>query len=386
MASYLAPEQVLGKPFDARSDIFALAVMLYEFASGKHPFAADPGLVPREIVHTEAAPLRKLDAQIPEQLEQLVANALNKDPEKRLQTAEEFASGLYLAAQQLRRAEAVALASNPPSTEPGALLTPAFTPELKIPQATPQSVFRQEPQAAPAPVSEAPATQPADVAPPARERPQDAQPEQKPWTPRSYAASTPLPPVAGAEPPKAPSALAPPNGPPSTPEFQAPQSFIPPESFIKPAATAKPAPPKPKPGKTMKRALTVAVALVLALGIVASLVSRQNLRASQNKTHAVAPVPEPVQPVEKPAPPRAPAAPEARVPKPEEPAPEEAVNPEVPAKQILNGPVRTLWESGRYAQALAFVNQVLAKDPTNEDARSWKKKIREAQAAEAALK
>jgi hypothetical protein len=48
--------------------------------------------------------------------------------------------------------------------------------------------------------------------------------------------------------------------------------------------------------------------------------------------------------------------------------------------------VRSLWESGRYAQALALVNQVLANNPNSESARSWKKKIREAQAAEAALK
>ena len=77
--------------------------MLYEFASGKYPFSADPGLIPREIVHSEPEPLRKMDPQVPEELEQLVARALKKDPEQRLQTAEEFASGLYLAAQQLRR-------------------------------------------------------------------------------------------------------------------------------------------------------------------------------------------------------------------------------------------------------------------------------------------
>ncbi len=55
VANYLAPEQVLGQPFDARSDIFALGLMLYEFASGKYPFSADPGLIPREIVHSEPA-------------------------------------------------------------------------------------------------------------------------------------------------------------------------------------------------------------------------------------------------------------------------------------------------------------------------------------------
>jgi hypothetical protein len=52
----------------------------------------------------------------------------------------------------------------------------------------------------------------------------------------------------------------------------------------------------------------------------------------------------------------------------------------------LNGPVRSLWESGRYSQAMALVNQVLASNPANEEARIWKKKIHEAQAAEAALK
>jgi len=52
----------------------------------------------------------------------------------------------------------------------------------------------------------------------------------------------------------------------------------------------------------------------------------------------------------------------------------------------LNGPVRSYWESGRYSQALALVDQVLANDPASEEARAWRKKIRAAQAAENALK
>jgi hypothetical protein len=142
----------------------------------------------------------------------------------------------------------------------------------------------------------------------------------------------------------------------------------------------------PKKGKFAKRALIAAVSLILAAGIVGSMVSRQKLRGSENRIHVVTAVPVAVEPVAKPSPPPAPAAGEARAPKRAEPAHEEAVNPEIPAKQVLNGAVRTLWESGRYAQALALVNQVLAQDPSDEDARSWKKKIREAQAAEAALK
>jgi hypothetical protein len=78
--------------------------------------------------------------------------------------------------------------------------------------------------------------------------------------------------------------------------------------------------------------------------------------------------------------------PEARAPKPGESGPDDLGNPEFSAKQTLNGPVRSLWESGRYGPALALVDQVLANNPTNEDARGWRKKIRAAQAAEAALK
>lgn len=136
-----------------------------------------------------------------------------------------------------------------------------------------------------------------------------------------------------------------------------------------------------------KRVLIAALGMFLAAGIVGSLISRQNLHASQNKSHAQAPAPEPAPPVATPSNPPPPVVPEAHAPKrPEPPAPEDVVNPEVSAKQILNGPVRTLWESGRYAQALAMVDKILTDEPANEDAHSWKKKIREAQAAEAALK
>ncbi len=137
-----------------------------------------------------------------------------------------------------------------------------------------------------------------------------------------------------------------------------------------------------------KGVLTGVAGLILAVVIVGSLVSRQNLRASQNKSHTPTAASQPAPAIAEPVAPRPepPAASQVRAPKPEEPAADDVVNPEVSAKQILNGPVRTLWESGRYAQAMALVNKVLTQDPTNEDARSWKQKIREAQAAEAALK
>jgi hypothetical protein len=53
---------------------------------------------------------------------------------------------------------------------------------------------------------------------------------------------------------------------------------------------------------------------------------------------------------------------------------------------ILRGQVKSLWEAGKYAQALGLVNGILAENPTHADARTWKKKIRAAQEAEAAIK
>jgi hypothetical protein len=188
------------------------------------------------------------------------------------------------------------------------------------------------------------------------------------------APATPVPPVAA-------------QIPPAPPAYQPPKSFLKPVEPLPVIALAQ-----PKNGKMKKRLLIAAVGLILAVGILSSLVSRQNLRASQSKTHATTAEVAPIVPVAKP--PALPAAPVSedlhqnvtRAPKPGESGPNDLGNPEFSAKQTLNGPVRSLWESGRYAQALGLVNQVLANDPTNDDARSWKNKIREAQAAEAALK
>ena len=392
VASYLAPEQVLGKPFDARSDIFALGLMLYEFAAGKYPFSGDPGVITREIVHSVPAPLGQLDSQVPEELEQLVARALNKDPEQRMQTAEEFASGLYLAAQQLRRAASANALPTPPATEQtlGAVppsdpivnqVPPALTPERPALQEVarleiaPQEVAAQDTPAAQEPVA----------APRVRERPQDAQPAARPWSARSYAASSP--PTSTSNPGRQSASPASlyysPDDP--SPASADPPGYQPPQSFLRPA-TPPPQPVQAKSSKTMKRVLIAAVGLILAVGIVGSLMSRQNLRASQNRGHAEIITTKPEAPVAPPPAPPAAAVPATHAPKPSESGPNDISNPEFSAKQTLNGPVRSLWESGKYGQALALVDQVLTNDPANEDARGWRKKIRAAQAAEAALK
>ena len=366
LANYFAPEQVLGQAFDARSDIFTLGLMLYEFASGQYPFSADAGLIPREIVHTEPTPLRQVNGEVPLELEQLVIRTLHKDPEQRLQSAEEFASGLYVVARQLRRAAAPEPSAGPPSTDRVVeQLPPALSPAFAAPQA---------PVTLQLPALEIPVTP--------RERPQDAEPEARPWTARSYASAPSTPPIVQAEPQK--SAL--PRPPLPAPPLSSPPEFIPPQSFLKPP----PLPPPPIParsGKLLKGFLIAVAGLVLAVVAVGSFIARQNLRASQSRTRPVAGYSQqPAMPISKPVPVNAPPAAEVHAAKHEEAPHAALVNSEVSPQQILNGRVRTLWESGRYAQALVLVNQILTNDPADEEALSWKKKIREAQAAEAALK
>jgi serine/threonine-protein kinase len=416
MVNYLAPEQVLGKPFDSRSDIFALGLMLYEFAAGKYPFSAAPGLIPREIVHSEPEPLRKVDPQIPEQLEELVQRALHKDPAQRLQTAEEFAAGLYVAAQELRRraaASAAAPAETPapsraifdsalldtpapaPVPEPAVIIaeTPIVAPAAVIlATAPPVAIAEVTPQAPPQITKD----EPRAAEPPVRERPQDQTGPPQPWTARSYSASAPLTRDTAFSPQQSPAPPPPPLSQEPPQETEAREPIPPPQP---PAPPIAPAPvrrqPAPQPLKTMgqangtkltKQAIAVVVGLVLAILIVGAFVSRQKLRASQSKGPAPAAVLRP--PASPPAPATtAPATPEtAAAPKPGESGPNDIGNPEFAARQTLNGPVRSLWESGRYAEALALVNQVLVKSPDNAQARAWKKKIRDAQEAEAALK
>ncbi len=389
LPNYLAPEQVLGQPFDARSDIFALGLMLYECVAGKYPFSSDAGLIPRDIVHSEPAALGTCNVQIPEELEQLISRALLKNPQERLQTAEEFASGLYVAAQHLRRAAAQPAAE--PAPEPSsdrvapetlAQIPPALAPQFEMPTEPPQLQL---------PPLEIPATP--------RERPQDAEPEARPWTARSYA-SVPLnkdasgirPPAPAADPACAADAdsrqPATPRVRPVPPPLAAPE-FVPPKSFLQsPSAMAAPA-----PRKTHKLARTVLAAvagLIVAVVLVSMFLSRQKLKASQSRIRVLPASSAAPQPVAKPAPTRPqPAAVEARTPKPEEKekdAKDAEVNAEASAKQVLNGPVRTLWESGRYSQAMALVDRILSDNPADEAALAWKRKIREAQAAEAALK
>lgn len=97
--AYMSPEQFLNRPVDARSDIYSLGVTLYEMLTGKVPFSADNDFqIMSDHVNTPAPPLTQFFAYVPKSAEQAVLKALEKNPDVRYQSAEQFAEALGSAA------------------------------------------------------------------------------------------------------------------------------------------------------------------------------------------------------------------------------------------------------------------------------------------------
>jgi len=91
-AHYLSPEQAVGKPGDARSDIYSLGVVLYEMLTGRRPFEGDTALgVAMQHVHDSPPPLQSFNPTVAAEAAGIVRRALNKDPAARYGSAQVFA-------------------------------------------------------------------------------------------------------------------------------------------------------------------------------------------------------------------------------------------------------------------------------------------------------
>jgi tetratricopeptide (TPR) repeat protein len=105
---YMAPEQALGEPIDARSDLYALGIVLFEMLAGQVPFRGDTPLATLALqVNAPVPKLRSFNPAVPESVEAMVERALAKDPAQRYPTAEEFRQALLAACDQARNAMAV---------------------------------------------------------------------------------------------------------------------------------------------------------------------------------------------------------------------------------------------------------------------------------------
>ncbi len=103
--NYMSPEQALGKPVDARTDIYSLGAVMYEMLVGRTPFRSDSASKLLQQIAYKAPPApHEADPKIPLALSHIVMRAMSKRPEKRYQDAEQMALDIKRYLLKQRRA------------------------------------------------------------------------------------------------------------------------------------------------------------------------------------------------------------------------------------------------------------------------------------------
>jgi serine/threonine-protein kinase len=159
----VSPEQAYGRPVDARTDVYAVGLLLYNLVAGRSPFAHlsdHVDLIKAHVGEVPSPPSRHAPQPVPPALDAAILRALEKRPEDRFQSAAEFAA-------ELRRIVAIPRAQLPlalDTTEP-ALVVPQLRPEAadarpEVEAATVQlrngvCALAAEPEGAPHPLAEA---------------------------------------------------------------------------------------------------------------------------------------------------------------------------------------------------------------------------------------
>jgi eukaryotic-like serine/threonine-protein kinase len=111
---YVSPEQILGRPVAASSDIFSLGAVLYEAATGRRAFTGETsGELFDATLHVTPPPLEELAREAPGELQRIVAKALAKRSDERYQSAQDLAADLRILRRRLESKD-----HTPPNPEP----------------------------------------------------------------------------------------------------------------------------------------------------------------------------------------------------------------------------------------------------------------------------
>ncbi len=106
--NYMSPEQVSGAPVDGRSDIFSLGVVLYELLTKRKPFLGENlTAISYKIVHEDFTPPAELSSDVPPEFNPIVARAMAKDPWNRYQRGKDFALALHQLRAHLEEQQAL---------------------------------------------------------------------------------------------------------------------------------------------------------------------------------------------------------------------------------------------------------------------------------------
>ena len=127
--AYMSPEQVRGEPLDARTDIFSFGIVLYEMSTARQAFPGNTSGVIFEAIlnRVPAAPVR-LNPAVTEDLERIIAKALEKDRALRYQSAADLAADLHRVRRDTTAAGQTSLTRTPPAGWTGGLPATAAAP------------------------------------------------------------------------------------------------------------------------------------------------------------------------------------------------------------------------------------------------------------------